>query len=222
MPSNGHLLVVEIDPADVVSIPTDCHFQKLRTCKYKVTQEYEVTLDENKIQDSHLETDNDTYVNQKWENKPLMMDVISVSDVVNLLDKWGEDEAVQDIKKISQTEDVMPLGVLKDTISENLFDELMDEFEEQDSEEFEPEEFEDDELEDAYEEITVDLSSHIDMKATLKNLDEAQYVKLKNALEKEYKDFESVQMGEVLKYIDSIYDDSDYIFDILLQYKVDA
>jgi hypothetical protein len=116
----------------------------------------------------------------------------------------------------------MPLGVLKDTISENLFDELMDEFEEQDSEEFEPEEFEDDELEDAYEEITVDLSSHIDMKATLKNLDEAQYVKLKNALEKEYKDFESVQMGEVLKYIDSIYDDSDYIFDILLQYKVDA
>ena len=227
MPSNGHLLIVEIDPADVVSIPTDCNFQKLRTCKYKVTQEYNVTLDENKIQDSYLETDNDTYVNQKWENKPLMMDVISVSDVVNLLDKWGEDEAVQDIKKISPTEDVMPLGVLKDTISENLFDELMEEFEEQDSEEFEPEEqdseeFEDDDDEDSYEEITVDLSSHIDMKATLKNLDEAQYVKLKNALEKEYKDFESVQMGEVLKYIDSIYDDSDYIFDILLQYKVDA
>ena len=199
----------------------------MRTCKYKVTQEYNVTLDENKIQDSYLETDNDTYVNQKWENKPLMMDVISVSDVVNLLDKWGEDEAVQDIKKISPTEDVMPLGVLKDTISENLFDELMEEFEEQDPEEFEPEEqdseeFEDDEDEDSYEEITVDLSSHIDMKATLKNLDEAQYVKLKNALEKEYKDFESVQMGEVLKYIDSIYDDSDYIFDILLQYKVDA
>ena len=41
-------------------------------------------------------------------------------------------------------------------------------------------------------------------------------------MEKEYKDFESVQTGEILKYIDSIYDDSDYIFDILLQYKVDA
>jgi hypothetical protein len=220
MPSNGHLLIVEIDPADVVSIPTDCQFQKLRTCKYKVTQEYNVTLDENEIQDSYLETDNDTYVNQKWENKPLMMDVISVSDVVNLLDKWGEDEAVQDIKKISQTEDVMPLDVLKDTIPENLFDELMEEFEEQDSEDFEPEDFE--EEEDDYEEDTVDLSSHIDIQATLKNLDEAQYIKLKNALEKEYKNFESVQMGEVLKYIESIYDDSDYMFDILLQYKVEA
>ena len=177
-------------------------------------------MDENEIQDSYLETDNDTYVNQKWENKPLMMDVISVSDVVNLLDKWGEDEAVQDIKKISQTEDVMPLDVLKDTIPENLFDELMEEFEEQDSEDFEPEDFE--EEEDDYEEDTVDLSSHIDIQATLKNLDEAQYIKLKNALEKEYKNFESVQMGEVLKYIESIYDDSDYMFDILLQYKVEA
>jgi len=34
--NNGRLLVVEIDPVDAVSVPTDCNFQKLRTCAYKV------------------------------------------------------------------------------------------------------------------------------------------------------------------------------------------
>ena len=33
---NGRLLVVEFDPADAVSVPTDCDFQKLRVSKYKV------------------------------------------------------------------------------------------------------------------------------------------------------------------------------------------
>jgi len=33
---NGRLLVVEFDPADAVSVPTDCNFQKLRVSKYKV------------------------------------------------------------------------------------------------------------------------------------------------------------------------------------------
>ena len=33
---DGRLLVVEFDPADAVSVPTDCDFQKLRVSKYKV------------------------------------------------------------------------------------------------------------------------------------------------------------------------------------------
>jgi hypothetical protein len=44
MSRDGHLMIVEINPADVVSIPTDCQFQKLRTCKYKVVGEYEIDL----------------------------------------------------------------------------------------------------------------------------------------------------------------------------------
>lgn len=32
----GKLLLVEFDPQDAVSVPTDCDFQKLRVCKYKV------------------------------------------------------------------------------------------------------------------------------------------------------------------------------------------
>ena len=36
---NGKLLVVEFDPADAVSVPTDCDFQKLRVSKYKVVSD---------------------------------------------------------------------------------------------------------------------------------------------------------------------------------------
>lgn len=37
--SDGHLMVVEIDPADVVSVPFDCDGQKLRTSRYVVVDE---------------------------------------------------------------------------------------------------------------------------------------------------------------------------------------
>lgn len=34
------VVLVEVDPADVVSVPSDCNCQKLRTCKYVVLAEY--------------------------------------------------------------------------------------------------------------------------------------------------------------------------------------
>ena len=37
----GHLMRVEIDPSDVVSVPLDCDCQKLRTAKYKVVALHE-------------------------------------------------------------------------------------------------------------------------------------------------------------------------------------
>ena len=42
--NGGNLMVVEIDPSDVVSVPHDCDCQKLRTSKYKVVGHYE-TID---------------------------------------------------------------------------------------------------------------------------------------------------------------------------------
>ncbi len=42
----GHLMVVEIDPRDVVSVPLDCEQQKLRTAKYKVVSHFEKKLEE--------------------------------------------------------------------------------------------------------------------------------------------------------------------------------
>jgi hypothetical protein len=51
-------MIVEINPADVVSIPTDCQFQKLRTCKYKVVGEYEIDLTD-PMYASRFQTDDD-------------------------------------------------------------------------------------------------------------------------------------------------------------------
>ena len=42
--NGGNLMVVEIDTSDVVSVPYDCEWQKLRTSKYKVVSHYE-TID---------------------------------------------------------------------------------------------------------------------------------------------------------------------------------
>lgn len=58
---NGHIMLVEINPVDVVSIPTDCQFQKLRTCKYKVVGEYEIDLTD-PLYASRYETDQDDEV----------------------------------------------------------------------------------------------------------------------------------------------------------------
>lgn len=38
---NGRLMLVKIDPANVVSVPHDCDCQKLRTCRYEVVSELE-------------------------------------------------------------------------------------------------------------------------------------------------------------------------------------
>lgn len=40
------MLIAEVDPADVVSVPHDCSNQKLRTCRYKVLKVVEQPIDE--------------------------------------------------------------------------------------------------------------------------------------------------------------------------------
>jgi hypothetical protein len=66
-PCSGKLVLVEINPADVVSIPTDCECQKLRTCKYKVVAEYEVPL-EDLTYESRYTTDYDEDVDREWDD----------------------------------------------------------------------------------------------------------------------------------------------------------
>lgn len=46
-------MVVKIDPKDVVSVPSDCSFQKLRACRYIVVAENEYKLSE--IADSNFD-----------------------------------------------------------------------------------------------------------------------------------------------------------------------
>jgi len=61
------IVLVEIDPADVVSIPTDCEFQKLRTCRYKVVEEFERPLTE-PLYESRFTTENDDEVDEYWDD----------------------------------------------------------------------------------------------------------------------------------------------------------
>ena len=42
--NNDRIVIVKIDPADVVSVPSDCNCEKLRTCKYEVVGEYQGEL----------------------------------------------------------------------------------------------------------------------------------------------------------------------------------
>lgn len=55
---NGRLLIVEFDPEDAVSVPTDCDFQKLRVSKYRVVAD---------ITDTRKELDKPVYE----ANKPI-------------------------------------------------------------------------------------------------------------------------------------------------------
>lgn len=55
--SDRVLIVVEIDPADVVSVPTDCNCQKLRTCKYKVVAKYDGPLPEHYVKSAEKTDD---------------------------------------------------------------------------------------------------------------------------------------------------------------------
>jgi hypothetical protein len=52
------LVIVEIDPSDVVSVPHDCECQKLRTCRYKVVDVCTQRLD-NLVYDSRYSNEND-------------------------------------------------------------------------------------------------------------------------------------------------------------------
>jgi len=70
--AHGAVLEVEIDPADVVSVPTDCNAQKLRVSKYlvrgvKEQKESSVVVDydeDNDFEDDDFQNDNDYY--SKW------------------------------------------------------------------------------------------------------------------------------------------------------------
>jgi hypothetical protein len=56
--SSATLVIVEIDPADVVSVPHDCECQKLRTARYKVVDICTQRLDL-PVYDSRFSTEND-------------------------------------------------------------------------------------------------------------------------------------------------------------------
>jgi hypothetical protein len=63
---DGHIMAVEFDPADIVSVPSDCNFQKLRVCRYMVVDEVEGIMEE--IYQSKLASDNDSLFDS-WDDE---------------------------------------------------------------------------------------------------------------------------------------------------------
>jgi hypothetical protein len=57
-----NLIIVEVDPSYVVSVPSDCNFAKLRTCAYKVVDTCKGQL-EDKVYASRYASDNDDTYN---------------------------------------------------------------------------------------------------------------------------------------------------------------
>lgn len=63
---NGRLMIVKIDPADVVSVPNDCECQKLRTCRYEVVNE----LEERKpLEDCYNDQYGDLERDEEWHEE---------------------------------------------------------------------------------------------------------------------------------------------------------
>jgi hypothetical protein len=65
--NNGHLLMVEFNPSDAVSVPTDCNFQKLRVSKYKVIGEvpFERIKEEAPLNEPYYNTDEEIDVDDE-------------------------------------------------------------------------------------------------------------------------------------------------------------
>lgn len=75
--ARGRVLTVKINPRDVVSVPEDCNFQKLRVCRYEVIDETEVQY----VGTTYTYDEDDDFVE------------ISSEDGV---DFWGDDEPDED------------------------------------------------------------------------------------------------------------------------------
>ena len=65
--NDGHLMMVEFNPCDAVSVPTDCNFQKLRVSKYKVIGEvpFERIKQEAPLNEPYYNTDEEINVDDE-------------------------------------------------------------------------------------------------------------------------------------------------------------
>ena len=98
--SNDRIVIVKINPEDVVSVPSDCNCEKLRTCKYEVVGEYQGELLKPLYKEEFL---SDTYVDdeeeeaevesqKKWYQPSYWLQF----DEMSATDDWDDDEDFED------------------------------------------------------------------------------------------------------------------------------
>lgn len=91
------LLLVEFDPADIVSVPTDCNCQKLRCSKYKVIEEYKNTAP---IPDTVVGYDIeeiDDFLGDLFFEDDIPMEVTSSTEAVRKYARAKVDEAFDEV-----------------------------------------------------------------------------------------------------------------------------
>jgi hypothetical protein len=89
--AQGKLVIVEINPADVVSIPSDCDGQKLRTCKYKVVQEYVEPLNSVYVKTNNF--NNNSVSVEDIETDGTLDDVDDVDETTDSEDELTEEDS---------------------------------------------------------------------------------------------------------------------------------
>lgn len=75
----NHLMICKVNPRDVVSVPTDSKFQKLRTCRYEVVSKFDSVFD--KV--IHMTENDKAYVATKKRNRKWIVEVTAKIDKIN-------------------------------------------------------------------------------------------------------------------------------------------
>jgi len=75
----NQLMICKVNPRDVVSVPTDSKFQKLRTCRYEVVSKFDSVFD--KI--IHMTEHDKAYVATKRRNREWVVEVTAKLDKIN-------------------------------------------------------------------------------------------------------------------------------------------
>ena len=91
--AQGQVVVVKVNPKDVVSVPEDCGCQKCRVCAYKVVDVFskeiecpvcdecgDEILNDDQIEYTEFETRIDNYIRKKYEQE---YDLVSVRAIQN-------------------------------------------------------------------------------------------------------------------------------------------
>lgn len=73
------LMICKVNPRDVVSVPTDSKFQKLRTCRYEVVSEFNTIFD--KV--VHLTSDDIEHIQRKKRNREWVVEVTAKMERIN-------------------------------------------------------------------------------------------------------------------------------------------
>lgn len=97
--SQGVLLEVHVNPTDVVSVPTDCNWAKVRTCRYEVIKAISVPYTSAvRVGDDDWDYDSDEDWDEDWDD----------DEDYGLLDSTDEDDSDEDEPSDEASEDDTP------------------------------------------------------------------------------------------------------------------